>query len=108
MEWVFEKMGANFIDEQVAKNGSYGLKQVMRASKMAATYAENDGLHPVQEEHGEFRYRVQQGLRAACVGREDAAATLILMQTALDNQRTIKRLLWVGVLLLAWIAYRLS
>lgn len=101
-------MGENFIDEHVAKNGSYGLKHVMRASKLAGTAAENDGLHPTENEYGEFRYRVQQGLRAACVGREDAAATLILMQTALDNQRAIKRLLWVSVLLLAWIAYRLA
>ena len=96
------------VADQAKAHGSYGLKQLIQAAEKATIYAQNDGLHPAVGENGEFRYRVQQGLRAACVGREDAAATLMLMQTVLDNQHTIKRLLWIGIALLAWIAYRLS
>ncbi|WP_174909511.1 hypothetical protein [Burkholderia diffusa] len=104
-------MGGNFseqVDDHTQKHGSYGLKLVSTAAKLAANFAQSDGLHPVVDDNGELRYRIQQGLRAACVGREDAAATLILMQTVLDNQRAIKRLLWAGLGVLLWIAYRLS
>ncbi|KVD64878.1 hypothetical protein [Burkholderia ubonensis] len=101
-------MGENVIENHVEKHGSYGMKLVNQAAKTAGVWAQNDGLHPVTTDFGEYRYRIQQGLRAACVGREDAAATLMLMVAVLDNQQTIKRMLCVALALLAWIAYKLS
>lgn len=91
----------------VLKKGPYGKKVVGKASQMASTFAEDDGLHPTLDvENREWRYTLKQGLRAACVGREDAAALLIVMSTVLDNQKTIKRLLWGGLALLVYIAYK--
>ncbi len=87
---------------------SYGDRLLADAAAKTTLWAANDGLHPTTDpETGDFRYDVQQGLRAACVGREDAASTLILMPTILNNQQTIKRLLWVAVILLAYIALKL-
>lgn len=66
----------------VLRKGPYGQKVVGKASQMASTFAEDDGLHPTLDvENREWRYTLKQGLRAACVGREDAAAVLIVMST---------------------------
>ena len=93
--------------QEATEKGSYGSKLVAQAARQASSFAENDGLYPALDlERRDWRYKVQQGLRAACVGREDAAASLILMRTVLDNQQTIKRLLYVAVALLAYLAYK--
>lgn len=76
------------------------------ASVNSAIWAEQDGLYPTFDEWNEPRYKVQQGLRAAHVGREDAAATLILMRPVLRHLRAAIGMLWFVVLLLALILWR--
>jgi hypothetical protein len=89
------------------KKGSYVEKLTAQAARQAGDNAKDDGIRPVLDvPRRDFRYTVQQGLRAACTGREDTAAVFILMSTVLENQQTIKRLLWVAIAILAYIAYR--
>lgn len=77
------------------------------ASSSSSRWAEQDGLYPKSyTEWGEPRYTVQQGLRAAHVGREDSAATLILMRPVLQHLRTILSMTWVVIGLLALILWR--
>ena len=77
------------------------------ASINATDWAKEDGLHPRSfDDDGRPVYDVQQGLRAAHVGREDAAATLLLMRPTLYGLRAIARLLWVVIALLAIILWR--
>lgn len=77
------------------------------ASTKAAQWANDDGLYPEKfTEWNEPRYGVQQGLRAAHVGREDSAATLILMRPVLRYLTNIVGLLWVVIILLAVILWR--
>ncbi len=76
------------------------------ASKKAWQWAKDAGLHPHISEDGEYEYKVQQGLRSAHWGREDSAATLILMHPVLYGLRDIKRLLGVVIVLLVVIAWR--
>src|SRR5258708_15070226 len=91
------------------KKGSYVDKVMAAAARQATESAKNDGLHPELDfENRGLKYEVQQGLRAACVGREDAAATFMLMHTVLENQQTIKRLLWVCVAALIFIAIKVT
>jgi hypothetical protein len=94
---------------ETMKNGAYVQKLIAKAAKQAANNAINDGIRPVLDVPGRaFKYEVQQGLRAACVGREDAAATLMLMSPVLETLQTIKRLIWVILAVLIYIAYRVS
>lgn len=91
------------------KKGSYVDKLMAEAARQATANARGDGLHPALDfESRGFKYDVQQGLRAACVGREDTAATFMLMRTVLENQQTIKRLLWVCVAGLIFIGIKVS
>jgi hypothetical protein len=91
------------------KKGSYVQKLTAQAARQAGDNAKNDGVRPVLDvSRRDFRYTVQQGLRAACTGREDTAAVFILMSTVLENQQTIKRLLWVCVACLIFIAIKVT
>jgi len=56
---------------------------------------------------GEFKYSVQQGLKAACFAREDAASILLIQPAILRRLDALKRLAWVAIGLIAYIAYRL-
>jgi hypothetical protein len=76
------------------------------ASLKATQWAEQDGLYPLFNEWNEARYTVQQGLRAAHVGREDSAATLILIRPVLGYLTSIVGLMWVVIALLAVILWR--
>lgn len=77
-----------------------------QAAVNSTQWAKDDGLHPVREDFGEFRYRVQQGLRAAAVGREDSASTLQLMRPTLYFLHRIERALWVVIAMLVVIVWR--
>jgi hypothetical protein len=78
------------------------------ACRNASLWAEQDGLHPKSyTEWNEPRYSIQQGLRAAHVGREDAAATLLLMPPVLRGLRTATKLLWLIIGLLILILWRI-
>jgi hypothetical protein len=83
------------------------LKVLAEASRMAKSSMESDGLMPTKGEYyGEWTYTSEQGAKAACYAREDAATTLILQAVSLGQLRVIKRLLWGCVALLAYIAYK--
>lgn len=77
------------------------------ASMKAAQWANDDGLYPEFTEWNEPRYTIQQGLRAAHVGREDSAAILILTRPILRYLRDVSALLWVIIALLVIILWRI-
>lgn len=82
---------------------------ILEASQLAGNWSADDGLMPTKdEETGEFKYTIWQGLRAACVGRQDAATSIVLQAVIIRNQRKQTRLLWVIAALCAFIAYRLG
>jgi len=82
------------------------IKELAVAAKMAKSSIESDGLMPTKGEYGEWTYTTEQGAKAACYAREDAATTLILQTVSLAHLRGIKRLLLGCVCLLAYIAYK--
>ena len=57
---------------------------------------------------GRAEHSLQQGIRAACLAREDSAATLILLPSIFRRLDRNHRLIWVAIGLLAYIAYRVS
>ena len=99
-EWADKKMR-----EHKARDGVD--RQCHEASLNATDWAKQDGLHPERwTDWGEPRYSLQQGLRAAHVGREDSAATLILMRPVLRYLTNIVGLIWVVIALMAIILWR--
>lgn len=99
-EWADKKMREHKARDRVDR-------QCHEASVNATDWAKQDGLHPVRwTDRGEPRYSLQQGLRAAHVGREDSAATLILMRPVLYELQAIKWLIWSIIVLLAVILWR--
>lgn len=85
------------------------VEALLEATRLAANWSADDGLMPTKdEETGELKYTIWQGLRAACVGRQDAATSIILQAAMIKNQRMQTRLLWVIAGLCAFIAYRLG
>lgn len=91
--------------ERAIKAGGV-MKELAVAAKMAKSGMESDGLMPTKGEYGEWIYTTEQGAMAACYAREDVATTLILQTVSLAHLRGIKRLLWVCVCLLTYIAYK--
>jgi hypothetical protein len=77
------------------------------ASRKAESWAKDAGLHPHLSDDGEYKYKVQQTRRSAHWAREDSAAILILMRSVLYGLRDIRRLLYVAVVLLLMILWRL-
>lgn len=90
-----------------AINAGGVMKELAVASKIAKSSLESDGLMPTKGEYGEWIYTAEQGAKAACYAREDAATTLILQGRTLVHLRWIKILLWVCVCLLAYITYKI-
>lgn len=76
------------------------------ASAKATLWAQNDGLHPTWTDDGEYRYTAQQGHRSAHHAREDSAAILILIRPVLHRLHNIQRLLWVVILVLCAITWK--
>lgn len=91
--------------ERAIKAGG-ATRELAVAGKIAKSGIESDGLMPTKSEYGEWTYTAEQGAMAACLAREDAATTLILQTMSLTHLHGIKRLLWVCVCLLAYIAYK--
>lgn len=79
-----------------------------KACDSAKRWAEQGGIFPSINEDGEERYRIQQGLQAACHGREDTAAVLIIQQSVLRRLEQLRVLAVIGLVLLAYIAVRLT
>ena len=78
------------------------------ACAFARAEAGRSDLIPQRTEDGELKYRVSQGLKAACHGREDMVATLMLQRSILRRLSRIERLAWLGVATLGYVAYRLA
>ena len=111
-----ERMNA-ITEEFWAKQNSESIKmggvsaEMGRAAFSARQNLRESDLFPNLNEVGEWVYSPEQGIKAACHAREDAASTLILQKTQLDHLHRlsgVKALLWVCIGLLTYIAYKLS
>lgn len=101
-----ERLFENHMDE--AKKASAADRDFFGAAQIARRSAKENGILPVRDEHGEFRYTIQQGLKAACHAREDIAATVGIQLAILKRLDRNRNLLCVAIILLAYVAYRLS
>ena len=68
----------------------------------------NQEVIPFIDEHGEAQYSPEQSYKASCHGREDISAILLIQLPVLERLDQIKSLLWVVVIALAYIAYKIS
>lgn len=80
----------------------------LSAAQIARQSIRENGLLPDRDESGIHRYTVRQGLKAACLAREDVVATLILQLDILKRLDRNYILLWVVITLLLYVAYRVS
>ena len=78
------------------------------AAQYARSSARQSDLLPRRNEDGDFEYELQQGLRAACHGREDVSAVLVIQRSLLLRLDRNYKLLLVAVALLGYIAYRVT
>lgn len=91
-----------------ARRANAAARDFFGAAQVARRSARESGILPVRNEHGEFRYTIRQGLKAACHTREDIAATLQVQLALLQRLDRNRNLLWVAIALLGYVAYRLS
>jgi len=101
-----DRLFENHMDE--ARKANAAAKDFFGAAQIARRSAKKNGILPIRNEHGEFQYTIQQGLKAACHTREDVAATLQIQLTLLQRLDRNRNLLWVAIALLGYVAYRLS
>lgn len=91
--------------EKAMKGGSaafdfYGAGLKSRAS------VKDLGLWPGFDEDGNEKYTVRQGIKAACVAKEDVGGILIIQLALLKRLDLISSMLMVVIGLLAFIAYK--
>ncbi|WP_448228913.1 hypothetical protein [Pseudoxanthomonas mexicana] len=67
-----------------------------------------DELLPSPTPYGEYRYSIQQGLKAACHGREDIAAVNYMQMAILRRLQGLRWMGWIAIALLAYIAVRVT
>ena len=67
-----------------------------------------DKLTPDVSKYGEVRYSVQQDLKAACHARQDVTAILLVQEAVLNRLQELRTLAWICLLVLIYIAYRIS
>lgn len=101
-----EKFSKRLNEDSIKAGGP--MKEVTLAVLAAKQSAKEDGLLPIRDEFGEWKYSADQGAMASCFAREDAAATLILQKTQLEHLHVIKALLWGCIGVLGYIAYKVS
>lgn len=101
-----ERLFENNINE--AKKASAAASDFFSAGQKARNSAKENGILPTRNEHGEFRYTVQQGLKAACHAREDVAAIAQIQLTILQRLDRNRNLLWIVIVFLFYIAFRIS
>lgn len=90
------------------KKASAAARDFFGAAQMARRQAKEHGILPVRNKDGEFRWTIQQGLKAACHGREDISATLQIQLALLQRLDRNRNLLWVAIVILGYVAYRVS
>src|SRR5690606_42159181 len=82
---------------------------VRRINLEVAEMSKEDGLYPdTPDDPDRPRYTAQQGLRAAHVAREDAAATFMLSAAILASLRRVEAASWMATALLLVILWRVS
>ena len=101
-----EHLFENHMDE--AKTTSAAARDFFGAAQGARRQAEDNGILPVRNKDGEFRWTIQQGLKAACHAREDISATLQIQLAILKRLDRNRNLLWVAIAILGYVAYRNS
>jgi hypothetical protein len=99
-----------FFEWQVeqAKKSSPADRDFFTAGQKARHSVKENGLLPARNEDGEFEYIAQQGFKAACHAREDVVAILHIQRAVLSRLDRNRGLLWIVILLLIYIAYRLT
>ncbi|MBI5894136.1 MAG: hypothetical protein HZB79_10950 [Deltaproteobacteria bacterium] len=101
-----ERFFENHTDE--LKKASATARDFFGAVQLARRQAKENGILPVRNEHGEFQWTIQQGLKAACHAREDISATLQIQVAVLQRLDRNRNLLWLAIVILGYVAYRLS
>ncbi|MDP9995495.1 hypothetical protein J2W28_006437 [Variovorax boronicumulans] len=91
-----------------AMKGGAAERSFYTAAFAAHQAAVSDGLMPSRDEDGELTYSPQQGLKAACHSREDAAATLNIQLPVLRLLHQVRILAGSCLVVLLYIAYRVS
>lgn len=92
--------------ELAEKPGIQG--EFFRATLTAYEGSKEENLSPVRNSNGDFTWTISQGVKAACFAREDAAAALILQMSLLRRLNGLRRIAWLGIALLLYIAYRVT
>lgn len=93
---------------KAANSGSSAEREFAIACLSAMRGAKQDELFPNRDKFGVPRYTARQGLKAACHGREDIAAILLIQQVVLNRLQGIRIFNWIFLLLLCYIAIRVS
>lgn len=101
-----ERLFENHMNE--AKKASAAARDFFSAGQIARHSAKENGILPSRNEHGEFRYTVQQGLKAACHAREDVAAIAQIQLAVLQRLDRNRNLLWIVIVLLFYVSFRIS
>jgi hypothetical protein len=94
-------------------NLPYEHQALEAAADSAMRSAWGDGLWPKVDPISNSRtYTIWQGLRAACVGREDSATAVILLTNVLANQKRVmarlNAIIGIGIAILAVQIARLA
>lgn len=84
------------------------VNEIQRACELAKGWASRDGIHAAIDENGKETYLVQQRLKAACHGREDVAALVIIQHSMLRRLDQLRTLAVIGLCLMAYVAVRVS
>jgi len=102
----FDRYHENQLEKLASKGG---IDHEYFGAMLSALHSckEND-LFPTRNENGEFVYRPEQGIKAACHGREDAAAILIVQRSILERLQILQWSAWLSIVILTYIAYRVS
>ena len=93
--------------EKLASRGGID-REFFGACLAALRGSREGGLFPRRDADGNFHYTPEQGFKAACQGREDAAANLLVQRAVLERLQALQWTAWLCVLLLGYIAYRVS
>ena len=104
---------ANYVTQEdvlelATKTGGAADREVAMAALQAKKSISENGLAPKEISEGEFKHSVEQALKAACWAREDVATVLILQPAILRRLDALRILLLAVLVLLVYIAYRLS
>jgi len=91
-----------------AKKQSPADRDFYEAALFARRSIRASELLPSINTDGKYHYTVRQGLKAACHGREDIAATLLIQRSILQLLYVVRNVVLVCVPLLVYVAFRVS